>query len=320
MYIHSKLKNIGFSLFNLNLKDVTGFKSKTITCKPKDWLEINCSLQYTQNFCIINTHFNNTQNLLDVFCIEGEYFQISLVGKGNSSLENPINEEHIHPGNIQFTFQHSSSWEILMPANTSTHYTSVILSKDFYIALLKGEKWISQDTLYKKVISQDYLKIGERKFPITFSMQQILHQVSECTFPNEFKEDYFKLKLKELFYVYFLQQQLQSPISGISEDTIQKVKNAKAYLTTNFHKTPTIKEISRKVLLNEQALKTSFKEIYGTTIRGYAIQLKMKKSLGLLKDHTVNEISNILGYKSTSHFIMMFKKYYGYTPKQVLKK
>ena len=319
MYIHSKLKNIDFSLFHLNLKDTTDFKSQTINCQPKDWLEINCSLQYTQEFCIINTHFSNTQDLLDVFTIEGEYFQISLVGKGKSSLENSINEEHIHPGNIQFTFQNSSSWEILMPAHTSTHYTCIILSKNFYLNLLKDEKWIAQDTLYKKVIAQDHLKIGEFKFPITFSMQQIIHQISECTFPNDFKKDYLKLKLKELFYVYFLQQQLQSPAAGISEDTIKKVKNAKAYLATNFYKTPTIKEISRKVLLNEQALKTSFKEIYGTTIRGYAIQLKMKKALYLLKDHTVNEISNILGYKSTSHFIMMFKKYYGYTPKQVLK-
>ncbi|MBW2961969.1 helix-turn-helix transcriptional regulator [Mesonia aestuariivivens] len=319
MYIKSKLKHHNFSLFNLDLSSVNELKTENLHLHPNDEIEIKCHLQYNKDFCIIDTQFSNIEKLVDVFHIKGDFIQISLVSKGDLKIENSIKNEHIQTGNVQFTFQSCSSWEVLIPSNAPTHYTLIILSKAFYLQLLKDENWIQLDELFLKVQANNFIRMGENKFPISFSIHQILKQLAKCEFPDEHKENYFKLKLKELFYVYYVQQQLQTPSSDIPSETLEKVRKAKAYLAANFNHTPTIKQLSRQVLLNEQKLKSTFKKVFGSTIRGYVIELKMKKALTLLENHTVYEISNILGYKSTSHFINMFKKHYGYTPKQTLK-
>lgn len=44
----------------------------------------------------------------------------------------------------------------------------------------------------------------------------------------------------------------------------------------------------------------------------------MKKAEELIaKNISVSDVSNLLGYKSSSHFIQIFKKYFGTTPKQL---
>lgn len=321
MYIQSKLININYTLIDLDLNKLEGFSSEKISVKPKEGVEIKCSLQYSPELCMIDTQIVSAKGLTDLFFVKGEFIQISLVSKGKSKIEKSIGNgnQHIQAGNVQFTYQNKCAWEIFMPANEPTHYTSLLLSKKYYLNLLKEEKWAIHDKLYQKITNDQFLEMGGNKFPVSFSLHQLLRQITNCDLPERFRENYFGLKLKELFYTYYIQQQIQEPKTSISEDTLQKIKKAKAYLVTHYTHPPTIKELSRKILLNELKLKTGFKEVYGITIRGYVIQLKMKKAQTLLEDHTVYEISNILGYKSTSHFINMFKRYYGYTPKQTLK-
>ena len=97
---------------------------------------------------------------------------------------------------------------------------------------------------------------------------------------------------------------------------MEKLKKARAFLMANYKNPPTIKALSRIILLNEVELKKGFKEVYGKTIRAYIIELRMNSASQLIKDHSVNEAAGILGYKSVPHFIKSFKKYYGVTPKQ----
>ncbi len=83
----------------------------------------------------------------------------------------------------------------------------------------------------------------------------------------------------------------------------------------------TIKELSRKVAMNECYLKKGFKEIFGTTIFDFYQQQRMEHAKYLLyeKSLSVTDVSDLLGYSSISHFSAAFKKHTGLKPCELLK-
>lgn len=83
----------------------------------------------------------------------------------------------------------------------------------------------------------------------------------------------------------------------------------------------TIKELSRKVAMNECYLKKGFKEVFGTTIFDFYQQQRMEHAKYLLyeKSLSVTDVSALLGYSSISHFSAAFKKHTGLKPCELLK-
>jgi len=84
----------------------------------------------------------------------------------------------------------------------------------------------------------------------------------------------------------------------------------------------TIKELSRKVAINECYLKKGFKVMFGTTIFDFYQDQRMEHARYLLyeKGLTVSEVSAQLGYSSISHFSTAFKKHTGLKPCELLVK
>ena len=82
----------------------------------------------------------------------------------------------------------------------------------------------------------------------------------------------------------------------------------------------TIKELSRKVAMNECYLKKGFKEVFGTTIFDFYQQQRMEHAKYLLyeKALSVTDVSALLGYSSISHFSAAFKKHTGLKPCELL--
>lgn len=82
----------------------------------------------------------------------------------------------------------------------------------------------------------------------------------------------------------------------------------------------TIKELSRKVAMNECYLKKGFKEVFGTTIFDFYQQQRMEHAKYLLyeKSLSVTDVSALLGYSSISHFSAAFKKHTGLKPCELL--
>ena len=106
----------------------------------------------------------------------------------------------------------------------------------------------------------------------------------------------------------------------ITPEDYKKLAETKSYLIDNFAGPPTIKQLARIVTLNEFKLKNYFKEVFQITIHSFIIKLRMEEANKILaEDHTVNEVALKVGYRSVSHFISMYKSYYGKTPMQANK-
>jgi AraC-like DNA-binding protein len=100
----------------------------------------------------------------------------------------------------------------------------------------------------------------------------------------------------------------------------EKVLKAREVLIQQIGEPITIKELSRKVAMNECYLKKGFKEMFGTTIFDFYQSQRMEHAKYLLyeKGLTVTEVSVMLGYSSISHFSTAFKKHTGLKPCELL--
>ncbi|MFT4092550.1 MAG: AraC family transcriptional regulator [Niabella sp.] len=100
----------------------------------------------------------------------------------------------------------------------------------------------------------------------------------------------------------------------------EKITQARDILIQNIGQPVTIKELSRKVAMNECYLKKGFKEMYGTTIFEFYQNQRMEHAKYLLyeKGLNVTDVSMMLGYSSISHFSTAFKKQTGLKPCELL--
>ncbi len=105
------------------------------------------------------------------------------------------------------------------------------------------------------------------------------------------------------------------------ENGRERIYQARDILLQRIGEPITIKQLSRKVAINECYLKKGFKEVFGTTIFDFYQQQRMEHAKYLLyeKSLSVTDVSHLLGYSSISHFSSAFKKHTGLKPYELLK-
>jgi AraC-like DNA-binding protein len=105
-----------------------------------------------------------------------------------------------------------------------------------------------------------------------------------------------------------------------NENDREKIVRSREILLQHIGEPITIKELSKKVAINECYLKKGFKELFGTTIFDFYQSQRMEHARYLLyeKGLSVTEVSMMLGYSSISHFSTAFKKHTGLKPCELL--
>jgi AraC-like DNA-binding protein len=101
----------------------------------------------------------------------------------------------------------------------------------------------------------------------------------------------------------------------------EKILEARRHIEGHIHQPHTIKELARKVAMNECHLKKGFKAIVGKTIHEYQQEVRINKAKLLLQSQgcSVTDVANTLGYSSISHFSTAFKRITGMKPCELLK-
>lgn len=99
-----------------------------------------------------------------------------------------------------------------------------------------------------------------------------------------------------------------------------KIMMAMSIIRQSLDQPHTIKELSRKVAMNECYLKKGFKALAGKTIHEYQQELRIDMARKLLQEQgrSVTDVANTLGFSSISHFSTAFKKVTGLKPCDLL--
>lgn len=89
------------------------------------------------------------------------------------------------------------------------------------------------------------------------------------------------------------------------------------YIYDNLHTKITLEMLAEITNLSETYLSKLFHREVGTTVSEYIAHKRIEAAQNMLKysDYSCTEISNYLCFSSESHFIHVFKRYTGYTPK-----
>ena len=100
----------------------------------------------------------------------------------------------------------------------------------------------------------------------------------------------------------------------------EKIEKARSILLEQLDAPITIRDLARRVAMNECYLKKGFKAVYGTTIYDYFQKERMEKAKGLLYERglSVSEVAIMMGYSCISHFSTAFKKHTGLKPCELL--
>jgi len=107
----------------------------------------------------------------------------------------------------------------------------------------------------------------------------------------------------------------------LRQSDVDKIKEAKSIMDQELLNPPTIKQLAKRIGVNQNKLKSAFKEIYDSTIRTYIInkRLDMARALILTDNYTLAEVANEIGYTNYGHFSRLFKRRYDMLPKEYAK-
>jgi two-component system, response regulator YesN len=123
-----------------------------------------------------------------------------------------------------------------------------------------------------------------------------------------------KTKISQLLYESAANEFLEKKPKGDNE----VVESAVHYISTNFHTPLAIKDVAQHVHLNPSYFSVLFKDKKGVTFTDFVTRIRIKKAkeLLILTDLGIDDISEQVGYQTTSYFIKIFKKFESATPKK----
>jgi AraC family transcriptional regulator, transcriptional activator of the genes for pyochelin and ferripyochelin receptors len=138
---------------------------------------------------------------------------------------------------------------------------------------------------------------------------------------TSFQKLYIRGKVFEILSLYFnetFNENVEQCPFVENTDDIVKIKKARDLLIKDFNSEPTLDSLSKTIGLNVRKLKEGFKDLYGMPVFTYLYHYKMDYARKLLdtNNQNINEVANIVGYSSATHFIAAFKRKFGITPKQ----
>lgn len=131
---------------------------------------------------------------------------------------------------------------------------------------------------------------------------------------------YCIMKSFELVYLLFAKSR-KSEISLTDNYMAGMAEEIKNYIENHIDEKLTIVDLSRKFRISQTLCKSCFSERFGVPIHQWILTQRMEKAGELLRNTrmTVLEIAQEVGYEGVSQFNVIFKRYYGKTPREFRK-
>jgi len=184
----------------------------------------------------------------------------------------------------------------------------------------------SNNSLSEEVLSFKHHSSFSKTLPVCNKTRVVLEGLVNHTYSDTLENIYVNAQTQMLL-LYSMDCMLGEKEIDIitckflaNEADRDKILKAREILIQHIGEPITIKELSRKVAMNECYLKKGFKEMFGTTIFDFYQSQRMEHAKYLLyeKGLSVTEVSVMLGYSSISHFSTAFKKHTGLKPCELL--
>ena len=137
--------------------------------------------------------------------------------------------------------------------------------------------------------------------------------------PKEAFGRYCLLKAMELLYILTVKN--HSVMYSAGKQVPKSLLDARAYMESHLSEKITIADLSRHLAISPTSLKTEFRRIYGISVHGCLMDLRMRRAGELIRcsDLPIYQIAQQVGYTGINQFSSVFKRFYGVTPGQFKK-
>jgi len=305
-----------------NYNESAELKAINIDNQHHNGFEMHYSIHCMPGFCLIDERVDAERyDTIDID-VQGNCRIASLYMNGKFEITDyeRIRNEFYEAGSIRSSSSVNSKWGLSVYSGDHTHRYIIIFSNHYLSKLLENEKWYPNSIIWRAQPGNNAVPESAKSAYIDSGMKHILDEISNASYESNYRRAYIELKIKELIFLFYTQRESSDPDNKLPPAMYHKLMQAKAYLISNYVEAPSIVQLARIISLNEFYLKMYFKELFGTTIHHFIIRLRMEAAEKLLRQNcSVLETSARTGYRSTSHFISVFKNYYGKTPKQAMK-
>ena len=182
------------------------------------------------------------------------------------------------------------------------------------------------DTVSEDVLNFNYSSSFTKILPLCGKTRMVIEALLNHSYTDSLENIYINAQMQMLL-LYSMDCMIgEKDIDVVNckflanEADREKIVRAREILIQHIGEPITIKELSRKVAINECYLKKGFKEMFGTTIFDFYQGQRMEHARYLLyeKGLSVTDVSMMLGYSSISHFSTAFKKHTGLKPCELL--
>lgn len=106
----------------------------------------------------------------------------------------------------------------------------------------------------------------------------------------------------------------------ITEDFNNPINLSTKIMKEKFKEKITISDIASELNMSVANFSSKFKRLMNMTPNDYLTNIKLQEAKKLLRNKNVTEVAYDLGYENISHFILLFKRKFGLTPKQYILK
>lgn len=235
---------------------------------------------------------------------------VVVVLEGKKKFIAPHQDLLVHKGQILF-FQRGCYF---MNESLDNDYRSLVFF--FYERLLK--EFVSQNlSLFEGFKPKNSASI------LVFTATPTFHKFIDSLLPyfqahTPLLNYFLRLKFQELL-LHLLEIDTSQQLKTILFNIYQGQKLSLDYTLQNYYLKPlTLQELAHISGRSLSAFKREFQAKYNTSPALWIRQKRLEHAAFLLKNSplSVNEISQEIGFESTSHFIKAFKEKYGTTPKK----
>lgn len=247
-----------------------------------------------------------------------KYLEINYCLSGKTTYE--MNDQQFKiwepKGHVYYSDHTKAQWKL--KANVRSHTVEIRISPERLFGYFENEK-------DKKRIREmlEKQKGHMTSYQISPLIKKCIFEILQCPYRGTIKNFYFEAKVMELITLFFQEETfcLRHSNHSLENEEIKKLKKSRDIIMKRLDDPYSIKELAKRVGLNEFQLKKGFRQLYGTTIFSLIRSQRMEKAAWLMKmkGYNVSETASSIGYSNFSNFTVAFRKYFGCNPSEYLK-